>query len=394
LTILCAVGALFGFGVFRRQAHSASADPFHDSEKRVVPALTAAKEITKAIPDGVPELAHAADRATPEPSHPPATTPPHPRPPTPPATPVPLSSTREDRSIALAYEREMQAQVAPTSIQRSGAAASAGIGILGAARPPAANDTSPIAGLAQAIAANTSPKAPSVVESEPDQNLQARKEAFLASARAAKSDDYLHSTRTPPISAYEIKAGWEIPAMLEQEINSDLPGELKALVISNVFDTATGFYLLIPQGSRLVGSYDSAVAYAQSGLQVVWKRLIYPDASSIDLGGMVGQDSHGNAGFRDKVDNHYRRIIGSVLLSSIFSAAFQLSQSQRGNVLQTASAGETVASAVGREVSQAGAQITRRNLNIQPTIRIPIGYRFNVRVNRDMLFDEPYAVRP
>src|SRR5262249_16376167 len=98
--------------------------------------------------------------------------------------------------------------------------------------------------------------------------------------------------------------GWEIPAVLEQELNSDLPGELKALVMANVYDTATGRHLLIPQGARMVGAYDSNIAYGQSGVQVVWHRIIYPDASSIDLGSMVGQDSQGSSGFRSDVDNH------------------------------------------------------------------------------------------
>ena|SRR5436309_257326 len=78
-------------------------------------------------------------------------------------------------------------------------------------------------------------------------------------------------------------AGWEIPAVLEQSLNSDLPGEIKALVMSNVYDTATGRYLLILQGSRLIGQYDARVAYGQDGVQVVWNRIIFPDASSIDL---------------------------------------------------------------------------------------------------------------
>ena len=86
-----------------------------------------------------------------------------------------------------------------------------------------------------------------------DQNMQTRKEQFLETAASKKADDYLRSTRTAPLSAYEIKAGWEIPAVLEQSLNSDLPGEIKALVMSNVYDTATGRYLLIPQGSRLGG---------------------------------------------------------------------------------------------------------------------------------------------
>ena len=102
------------------------------------------------------------------------------------------------------------------------------------------------------------------------QNMQDAKERFLARARAGVGDNYLNSTRTKPVGPYEIKAGWDIPAVLEQALNSDLPGEIKALVRENVYDTATGKYLLIPQGARLVGTYDSRVAYGQDGIQVVW----------------------------------------------------------------------------------------------------------------------------
>ncbi len=222
------------------------------------------------------------------------------------------------------------------------------------------------------------------------QNMQSRKEQFLQSASAKRTDDYLNSTRTAPLSEYEIKAGWEIPAVLEQSLNSDLPGEVKALVMSNVYDTATGQYLLIPQGSRLIGQYDARVAYGQDGVQVVWNRLVFPDASSIDLSGMVGLDRHGNAGLRDKVDRHYKRLFGFAALTSAFTAAFEISQRQNQNVLTTPSASQTASAAVGQELSETGAQITRRNLNVQPTIKVPAGYKFNVRVDRDILFDAPY----
>jgi hypothetical protein len=109
-------------------------------------------------------------------------------------------------------------------------------------------------------------------------------------------NNYLESTRTAPLSRFELKAGWDIPAILEQALNSDLPGEIKALVRENVYDTATGRHLLIPQGSRLVGSYDSRVSYGQDGLQVAWGRIVYPDASSINLEGMSGQDAKGYTG--------------------------------------------------------------------------------------------------
>jgi type IV secretion system protein VirB10 len=165
------------------------------------------------------------------------------------------------------------------------------------------------------------------------QNMQSRKESFLSASREPPADDYLRSTRDAPISRFEIRAGWEIPAVLEQSLRSDLPGELKALVTASVYDTATGRYLLIPQGSRLVGKYDSRVAYGQDGVQVAWSRIIFPDASSIDLNGMVGLDSHGNAGLRDKVDRHYARLIGFSAMTSLFSAAFEISQRQNQSVL-------------------------------------------------------------
>jgi type IV secretion system protein TrbI len=220
--------------------------------------------------------------------------------------------------------------------------------------------------------------------------MQDAKERFVVRTPAHSEDNYLNSTRTKPVGPYEIKAGWDIPAVLEQALNSDLPGEIKALVRENVYDTATGKYLLIPQGARLVGTYDSRVAYGQNGIQVVWGRLIFLDGSSVNLGGMVGQDASGFSGLRREVDNHYKRLIGFGLLTSVFSAAFQLSQTQRSSVLGYPSPEETAGSAVGAQISQLGADVTRRNLNIQPTIKVPVGYRFNVRVNRDILFEVPY----
>jgi type IV secretion system protein TrbI len=223
------------------------------------------------------------------------------------------------------------------------------------------------------------------------QNEQSRKQAFIEQTRGRPVDNYLKSTRTPPLGKYEVKMGWDIPAILEQGINSDLPGEVKALVRSNVYDTATGKYLLIPQGSRLVGVYDSQISYAQNRLQVIWTRIIYPDGSSINLDGMMGQDIQGMAGFHDKVDNHYKRLIGSALLTSAFAAGIELSQRQNSSLLTTPTAGQTASAAIGQQLGELGTEMTQKNLSIQPTIKVPVGYRFNVRVNRDILFDTPYT---
>jgi type IV secretory pathway VirB10-like protein len=180
---------------------------------------------------------------------------------------------------------------------------------------------------------------------------------------------------------------------MEQAIDSDEPGEIRALVRENVYDTATGKYVLIPQGSRLFGHYNSVVSYAQDGVQVAWDRVIFPDGSSLNLNGMTGEDARGASGLRYSVDHHYGRLLGFAVLTSLFSAGVQLSQPRSGTILAVPSNGEIVGSAVGGQLSQLGAETFRRQLNVQPTIKIPAGYRFNVSVNRDIVFEAPYRAR-
>jgi type IV secretion system protein VirB10 len=109
---------------------------------------------------------------------------------------------------------------------------------------------------------------------------------------------------------------------------------------------------------------------------------------------MIGQDAQGFSGFRERVDRHYRRLIGFAVLTSLFSASAEVAQSRNRTLLTYPSPGEVAASSAGQEVSGVGAQITRRNLNVQPTIKIPLGYKFNVRVNRDIVFERPYELLP
>jgi type IV secretion system protein VirB10 len=309
--------------------------------------------------------------------------------------PLPPIAPPEDHTLEAAWQLEHEAMLAPTTT-RSGATLGtssqpAALAQLASAGDQISNLTS--IGKALGLGSNTS-STPAAAVPETDyeaQNAQTRKDSFLKAAQnRSAAEDYLHYTRDAPLSRYEIKAGWEIPAVLEQSLNSDLPGELKALVTSNVYDTATGQYLLIPQGARLVGKYDSRVSYGQDGVQVAWSRIIFPDASSIDLDGMLGLDSHGNAGLRDQVDRHYKRLIGMSVLSSMFMAAFAISQNRSQTILTYPTPGQAAGTAVGQELSMTGAQMARSNMNVQPTIKVPAGYRFTVRVNRDVLFEAPY----
>jgi type IV secretion system protein TrbI len=313
----------------------------------------------------------------------------------------PVELSPEEKLREQAYQREQEAILSPTLVRtadfRTSVASAAApgnevasqLGALVQAARDHGNDG--IGALANELGIRSGTRP---VDYE-QQNDQGQKEKFLEKVRARQVDDYLRSTRTAPLGKYEIKAGWDIPAILEQAMNSDLPGEVKALVRSNVYDTATGKYLLIPQGARLLGTYNSHVTYGQKGLQVIWTRIIFPDGSAVDLDGMVGDDAKGNAGFRFQVDNHYKRLVGMALLTSLFAAGIEISQRRDNNsVLTTPTAGQTATAAVGQQLGELGVEVTRRNLNVQPTIKIPIGYRFNVRVNRDMLFDAPYEPVP
>lgn len=215
------------------------------------------------------------------------------------------------------------------------------------------------------------------------QNGQNAKRDFLNQQQSFQSD-YLKTTRVAPISPYEIKAGTVIPAVMVGGVNSDLPGQIIGQVSQNVYDSATGRYLLIPQGCKLIGSYDNNVTFGQRRTLVVWHRIIYPDASSLDLGLMPGVDESGYAGFHDKVDNHLLRLFGQAFLLSIFSAGVQLGQPQ-ANVGANYNSTQIVASAIAQQMGELGQEIVRRNMDIAPTLIDRPGYLFNVMVTKDIV---------
>ena len=220
-----------------------------------------------------------------------------------------------------------------------------------------------------------------------DPNGQDEKVAFL---NKKDSMGYLLHKREAPLSPYEIKTGTIIPAVMISGINSDLPGEMVGQVSQDVYDTATGKYILIPQGARVVGRYDSRVAYGQNRVLVAWKRIVFPDASTIDLDTMPGTDEAGYSGFNDQVNNHYWKIFGQALLISAFTVGIELSQPQQSSILAYPTPEQQATEAVGQQMGQLGMQVIERNMDIQPTITVRPGYRFTVLVNKDMIL-QPYS---
>lgn len=201
-----------------------------------------------------------------------------------------------------------------------------------------------------------------------------------------ESSTYLPHTRVASISPYEIKAGTVIPAVMISGINSDLPGQLIAQVSSNVFDSATGKYLLIPQGARLVGTYEHNINAGQQRVLIIWNRIIYLDSSSLNLEAMSGQDQSGYAGFRDKVNNHTVSRFGEAIFLSAITAGVQLSQSRTRQGDYSYSPQQVIAGSLGMQLNQMGMTAYQSRVNQAPTLTIRPGYCFNVMVSKDIVF--------
>lgn len=221
-------------------------------------------------------------------------------------------------------------------------------------------------------------------ENDSDFNGQEAKRHFLQQRNY--ENNYSSSVKMSAISQYELKAGSIIPAIMIGGLNSDLPGQIIAQVSENVYDTKTGKHLLIPQGSRLVGTYDNSVTMGQSRVLVAWNRIIFSDGASLNLDMMPATDQAGYSGFNDRTNNHYGKIFGAALLMSAFSAGVQISQPQAANG-ENISNGQTMAGALGQQLGQTGSQVMQRNLRIQPTLQIRSGYRFNISVTKDFIIN-------
>jgi len=213
-------------------------------------------------------------------------------------------------------------------------------------------------------------------------NMQDRKLAFLNGPvdRKTVSPDRLAN----PASRYVVQAGAVIPAALITGIRSDLPGQVTAQVTENIYDSPTGRYLLVPQGAKLIGLYDSQISFGQDRVLLVWTRLIMPNGRSIVLERQPGADTQGFAGLEDEVDQHWGRLFMAAALSTLLGVGSELGATNNDNNIVTALRRGSTDS-----LNQTGQQIVRRNMNIQPTLTIRPGFPVGVIVNRDLVL-APY----
>lgn len=235
------------------------------------------------------------------------------------------------------------------------------------------------AGPASTAAQPAATNDPTTVQSRQDQ-----KEAFL---KSGSTETRNAGNLKLPASPYQVMAGTVIAAALVTGIKSDLPGDVIASVTEPVYDTATGRFLLIPQGSRILGRYNSQVSFGQSRVQVVWNRVILPDTSSLTLDNLAGSDPAGYVGLEDGVDWHWDRIVAGAALTTLLGVGAELAapeNRQDGNRIVIAGR-----DSLQDSVNRVGQELTRRNLNIQPTLTERPGLPVRVIVNRDLVL-RPY----
>ncbi|MFN3212486.1 MAG: TrbI/VirB10 family protein [Henriciella sp.] len=245
-----------------------------------------------------------------------------------------------------------------------------------AAQQPEGNSqpSSPLGSELLALAA--AQQAPAGFGPSPDANLQTRKIDFASE----RLDQDIYNTQSieDPVSPYQVMAGTMIPASLITGINSDLPGTIIAQVTQPVYDTVSGRHLLIPQGSRLLGRYQSEVSFGQDRALVVWDRLIFPDGSSIQISA-PGADIQGFAGLRDRTNHHWDRVFVAAGLATILGIGAELGSNDEDDIARAIRDGG------GQSFNQAGQRVVDRNLNIQPTITVRPGWPVRVIVTRDII---------
>lgn len=288
--------------------------------------------------------------------------------PPPPAGPNAVPSGTANNDLTADRQRLRQSQ---ESARGSKLFASTAEGARGAPAASTANASVPLSGQTQGSAPAPAPSG----------DAQDRKAAFVANSNREPT---INSGRlTPAASRYVVSAGSTIAAALITGLSSDLPGQVVAQVTEDVFDSATGRTRLIPQGARLIGTYDARVTYGQSRVLVAWTRLIFPDGRSIDLDRMIGTDGGGQSGFADRVNNHTGKLLMAGLLSTLFGVGANAATAGGDN----ADIALAIRESAGRSVESAGDKIVSRQLDVQPTITVRPGTRVRVLVSTDLVLE-------
>lgn len=401
LTVLCLAIIVYGLSsrglLFRRD----------DGAKAGLPAAASsfADQLKRGVADGIIGDPEPAPLQTPAPTVIQAPSPNAALPPVPigPSLAPPAAQSRmpSEAEWLARLEREQHEQVLRerhrqqmARLQARGAALESPLKIdLDGLASSEAHRTGPIPGATGVQARSTPALDPAAMQAafaaaSQDSNQQLAKEDFIN--RKDSKPGFLENRQVPPSSPYELKRGSVIPATLMTGINADLPGRVTAQVSQNVYDSATGSHLLIPQGARLLGRYDSKVSFGQSRVLVVWTDIILPDGSALQIGAMGGTDAQGFAGFHDKVDRHTLRTFGSAALIALIGAGMDMALPDDAGLSGRMSASDAARRSFSETFGRLVEGSVSKNLNVQPTLSIRPGYQFNVLVDQDLTFSRRF----
>lgn len=223
----------------------------------------------------------------------------------------------------------------------------------------------------------------------PNERAVGRSQQFWQQSSYSTAGQWLAASVEPPRSPYTLHAGTVIPAILTQEVNSDLEGALSAIVTRDVFDSINGTQRVIPQGARLFGLYDADVQTNSPRLHLAFKTLYFPNGYSLSLNGMPGVDSTGMAGVSDQVNRHFWQRYGSAAVLSLVTAGISLAIHRRSG-FYSYSPEDAATYGAGQVMGQAVAEDLRQQLHVRPTLMVPAGYAFNLLVSQDIVFPGPY----
>ena len=235
------------------------------------------------------------------------------------------------------------------------------------------------AGMAEALRESIGPAMAAPAPAASERSPVAARRAFLEGGTGKSNES--PERISGPNSPYILQSGSVIPAALITGIRSDLPGQVTAQVTQNVYDSPTGRILLIPQGARLVGDYDSEIAAGQERVLLAWDRLILPGGRSIRLDRQPGTDARGIAGLADRTDHHWGSMLRAALVSTLLGVGAELGSDGDDALVRALRDGSQ------DTINQSGRRLVERQMNIPPTLTIRAGFALRVLVTRDLILE-------
>ncbi|MEN5229776.1 TrbI/VirB10 family protein [Brevundimonas naejangsanensis] len=180
-------------------------------------------------------------------------------------------------------------------------------------------------------------------------------------------------------SSGTLLAGAVIEASLVTGIRSDLAGPVLGQITADVHDTRTGRTLLVPKGSRLIGTHTAQVVQGQSRQQVLWTRIILPNGQAIQLEDQTASDPQGYAGLEDRTDQRWGERLRSAALTTLLAVGGAAVEVDEGDRIARA-----IRDGASDGVDALGRGLIERGLSIPPRLTIRPGFAFRIILTHDL----------